>query len=102
MTNSGPVRSVVELENERGQTEHYGARLVINALGSISPLSLALMGGKPFDGVCPTVGSTVQGFKKGVGAREVQPGMGDVLVSVAHAQRGTQLIWEGFAGTMTK
>ncbi len=98
LTESGPVRSVVELANEAGEIEHYGARLLINAMGSISPLSLALMDGKPFDGICPTVGSTVRGFKHGPDAHQMQPGVGDVLVSVAHAQSGKQLIWEGFAG----
>lgn len=98
VTTTGPIRSVVELEDERGEVEHYGARLLINAMGSISPLSLALMAGKPFDGVCPTVGTTVRGFKQGTGQREVQPGVGDVLVSIAHAQQGRQFIWEGFAG----
>ena len=92
------MRSVVELADEAGQIKHYGARLLINAMGSISPLSLALMDGKPFDGVCPTVGSTVRGFKRGLDAHQMQPGIGDVLVSVAHAQSGKQLIWEGFAG----
>lgn len=98
VTESGPVRSMVELENEQGQIEHYGARLLINAMGSISPLSLALMEGQPFDGVCPTVGTTVRGFKRGEAADEFQAGVGDVLVTIAHAQEERQLIWEGFAG----
>lgn len=98
VTEGGPVRSVVELENEQGEIEHYGARLLINAMGSISPLSLALMHGKPFDGVCPTVGTTVKGFKRGEAADEIQNGVGDVLVTIAHAQQERQLIWEGFAG----
>jgi lycopene cyclase CruA len=98
VTSSGPVRSVVALVNEQGQTEYYGARLLINAMGALSPLSLALMDGKPFDGVCPTVGSTVRGFTAGTGVRQMQSTVGEVLVSVAHAQQDRQLIWEGFAG----
>ena len=98
VTEQGPVRSVVEVEDGEGRIERYGARLTINALGAISPLSLILQGGQPFDGVCPTVGSTVKGFRAGTGPLEVDPDMGDVLVSVAHAQKQRQLIWEGFPG----
>lgn len=98
VTEQDQVYSVVEVENREGQIECYKARLTINALGAISPLSLVLQGGKPFDGVCPTVGSTARGFKFGTTALEVDPTLGDVLVSVAHAQKGRQLIWEGFPG----
>lgn len=98
ITKQGLVRSVVEVENREGQLERYGAKLTVNALGAISPLSLLLQGGKPFDGVCPTVGSTAAGFVPGKGPLEVDPEQGDVLVSIAHAQKNRQLIWEGFPG----
>ncbi len=98
VSQAGPVRSVVELTNREGKLERLGARLVVNALGAISPLSLVLQDGQPFDGVCPTVGSTARGFKTGEGQQEVNPAVGDVLLSVAHAQKGRQLIWEGFPG----
>ncbi len=98
LTESGPVRSVVEVADGEGRIERYGARLTVNALGAISPLSLVLQGGKPFDGVCPTVGSTARGFQIGTGSEEVDPALGDVLISVAHAQKKRQLIWEGFPG----
>ncbi|HEX2913702.1 MAG TPA: hypothetical protein VH186_23055 [Chloroflexia bacterium] len=98
ISESGPVRAVVEATNREGQLERFGARLVVNALGSISPLSLVLQDGKPFDGVCPTVGTTARGFVSGTGELEVNPEIGDVLLSVAHAQKGRQLIWEGFPG----
>lgn len=98
LTENGPVRSVVEVEDREGRIERYGAHLTINALGAISPLSLVLQGGKPFDGVCPTVGSTAKGFQMGTGALEVDAGLGDVLISVAHTQKNRQLIWEGFPG----
>jgi lycopene cyclase CruA len=97
LTESGKVRGVVEAQDANGKSVKLGARLVVNALGSISPLSLVLGGGKPFDGVCPTVGSTARGFAAGKGDLEVHPEVGDVLISVAHAQLGgRQLIWEGF------
>src|SRR5206468_3082230 len=45
----------------------------------------------PFDGVCPTVGTVLEGL-------DLDPSTGDVLVSVAPVQDGRQLIWEGFPG----
>jgi lycopene cyclase CruA len=98
ITTNGNVRSVVEVENGDGKLERYRTRLTVNALGAISPLSLVLQDGKPFDGVCPTVGSTAINFKTGSKETEVDPEMGDVLVTIAHAQHGQQLIWEGFPG----
>ncbi len=95
---NGPVRAVIEVTNQAGQTERYGTRLVVNALGSISPLSMELQDGRPFDGVCPTVGTTASGFKLGLDRRQVDPDTGDVLLSIAHTQRGRQFIWEGFPG----
>ena len=93
----GTARVVVEMTHA-GQTERIAARLLVNALGAISPLSLAMTGGTPFDGVCPTVGTTARGYAAGTDALAVEPDLGDVLVSVADAQRGRQLIWEGFPG----
>jgi lycopene cyclase CruA len=87
-TARGPVRSVVELTGPDGP-ERVAARLVIDMMGSISPIALALNGGAPFDGVCPTVGTVVRGLA-------VPPDRGDILVTVAGTQGGRQLIWEGF------
>jgi len=98
VTEQGLVRSVVEVLNAEGQVERFGARLTVNALGSISPLSLVLQDGRPFDGVCPTVGSTARNFKMGIGLNEVEEDLGDVLVTVEHAQKDRQYIWEGFPG----
>ena len=98
ITQAGPVRGVVETTNQEGRTERFGARLVVNALGAISPLSLELQDGRPFDGVCPTVGTTARGFVLGQGEKQVDPEIGDVLLSIAHAQKDRQFIWEGFPG----
>lgn len=98
ITRTGPVRGLVEVVAKTGQTKRLGARLVVNALGAISPLSLLLQGGQPFDGVCPTVGTTASGFEVGDNPRQANPGQGDVLVSIAHARQGRQYIWEGFPG----
>ncbi|MEO6456748.1 MAG: hypothetical protein ABIO92_00520 [Chloroflexia bacterium] len=90
MANSGRVASVFEIDGPNG-TEYYSARLAIDTMGSVSPIALGLNDGLPFDGVCPTAGTVMEGL-------ESDPATGDVLVSVAPAQDGRQLIWEGFPG----
>lgn len=79
-------------------TETYRARLLLDGMGSTSPLALLRHAGLPFAGVCPTVGSTVGGFVQGNGPRECDSTIGDILISVADTQYGRQLIWEGFPG----
>lgn len=91
MSAAGEVRSVVELARVEGEPERYGARLVIDMMGSISLISLALNRGRPFDGVCPTVGTVVRGL-------DMPACAGDILVTVAGSAGGRQLIWEGFPG----
>jgi lycopene cyclase CruA len=86
----GPVASVFEVEGPDGP-EFYRAGLAIDTMGSVSPIAVGLNGGLPFDGVCPTVGTIVSGL-------EHDSRTGDVLVSIAPAQGGRQLIWEGFPG----
>jgi lycopene cyclase CruA len=78
--------------------EVYSARLLLDCMGSTSPLALLRHAGMPFAGVCPTVGSTVCGFAEGDGPREYDPTVGDILISVADTQHNRQLIWEGFPG----
>jgi lycopene cyclase CruA len=52
---------------------------------------MGLNDGLPFDGVCPTAGTILEGLHGDTST-------GDVLVSVAPVQDGRQLIWEGFPG----
>ena len=84
------VQSVIELDGPDGTTT-YAARLVIDTMGSVSPIAMGLNDGLPFDGVCPTAGTILEGLE---GDKEA----GDVLVSVASMQDEAQLIWEGFPG----
>lgn len=86
----GRVASVFELKGPAG-TEYYATRLAVDTMGSVSPVAVGLNKGLPFDGVCPTTGTIVENL--GLDAQT-----GDVLVSVAPAQSGRQLIWEGFPG----
>jgi lycopene cyclase CruA len=95
---SGPVRVEVEISREEGTAEHYTGRLLLDGMGSTSPLALRRFAGQPFAGVCPTVGTVATGFVMGDGPDEHNPHVGDILVSVADAQRGQQYMWEAFPG----
>lgn len=83
-------QSVVALDGPNG-TQTYAARLVIDTMGAVSPIAMGLNDGLPFDGICPTAGTILEGLHGDTST-------GDVLVSVAPVQDGRQLIWEGFPG----
>ena len=70
-------------------------KLLIDAMGTASPIAWQLNGGRTFDSVCPTVGAVIaSGF-----APEVwDDDYGDVLNSHGDISRGRQLIWELFPG----
>ena len=70
-------------------------RLLIDAMGTASPIAWQLNGGRAFNSVCPTVGAVVaDGFEPGVWDSQY----GDVLNSHGDISRGRQLIWELFPG----
>jgi len=95
---SGPARVLVELARADGSAERYGARLLLDGMGSTSPLALRRFAGQPFAGVCPTVGTVVAGLQQGPARDQHNPQVGDILLTVADAQRGQQYMWEGFPG----
>ncbi|MEL6494978.1 MAG: flavin-dependent dehydrogenase, partial [Cyanobacteria bacterium J06623_7] len=69
------------------------ARLLIDAMGTASPIAWQLNGGRTFDSVCPTVGAVIEsGFAPEVWDEDY----GDVLNSHGDISRGRQLIWELF------
>ncbi len=71
------------------------ARLLVDAMGTASPIAWQLNGGRAFDSVCPTVGAVIErGFEPGVWDTDY----GDVLNSHGDISRGRQLIWELFPG----
>lgn len=78
------------------QTPRYAAgRLLVDAMGTASPVARQLNGIRAFDSVCPTVGAVIDGgFEPGVWDSDY----GDVLNSHADISRGRQLIWELFPG----
>jgi lycopene cyclase CruA len=70
-------------------------RLLVDAMGTASPIAWQLNGGRTFDSVCPTVGAVIEsGFEPGVWDSHY----GDVLNSHGDISRGRQLIWELFPG----
>jgi lycopene cyclase CruA len=70
-------------------------RLLVDAMGTASPIAWQINGGRAFDSVCPTVGAVVSGgFPPGVWDSQY----GDVLNSHGDISRGRQLIWELFPG----
>jgi len=70
-------------------------RLLIDAMGTASPIAWQLNGGRTFDSVCPTVGAVIDSdFEPGVWDSQ----FGDVLNSHGDISRGRQLIWELFPG----
>ena len=74
-------------------SKQASARLLIDAMGTASPIAWQLNGGRTFDSVCPTVGAVIEnGFAPQVWDEDY----GDVLNSHGDISRGRQLIWELF------
>jgi lycopene cyclase CruA len=69
-------------------------KILIDAMGTASPIAWQLNGGRAFDSVCPTVGAVVSGVDPAVWNAD----FGDVLNSHGDISRGRQLIWELFPG----
>ena len=68
-------------------------RLLIDAMGTASPIAWQLNNARSFDSVCPTVGAVIEsGFAPEVWDKQY----GDVLNSHGDISRGRQLIWELF------
>ena len=88
----------IEVEAPGGVSEQHHGRLLLDGMGSTSPLALERFAGQPFAGVCPTVGTVVSGLEPGDAANQYNPQIGDILLSIDDAQRGQQYMWEGFPG----
>ena len=89
---------VTELQQPDGSTTSCVSRLVIDGMGTTSPLSLQRFAGKPYSGVCPTVGTVASGFRTGAAPELHDRSVGDILLTVADGQRTQQYMWEGFPG----
>ncbi|MEN9208578.1 MAG: hypothetical protein Q6L50_03355 [Gloeomargarita sp. GMQP_bins_120] len=77
-----------------GQMQQVTGRLLVDAMGTASPIAWQLNGGRAFDSVCPTVGAVIRGLDPQVWDRRY----GDILHSHGDISRGRQLIWELFPG----
>ena len=89
---------IVDVTTQSNERHSYGARLLIDGMGSTSPIACQLNCGRPFSLVCPTVGTVARGYKQGSDADAINPEVGEVLVSTRNARKGRQLIWEAFPG----
>ena len=87
-------RVTVKLTHLPTQTSKEATgKLLIDAMGTASPIAWQLNGGRTFDSVCPTVGAVIEnGFAPEVWDEDY----GDVLNSHGDISRGRQLIWELF------
>ncbi|MCC5637467.1 flavin-dependent dehydrogenase [Nostoc sp. CHAB 5844] len=87
---------VVNVKHLPTQSEkQVTGRLLVDAMGTASPIAWQLNGGRAFDSVCPTVGAVVDG---GFAPEVWDSQYGDVLYSHGDISRGRQLIWELFPG----
>jgi lycopene cyclase CruA len=93
--NVGASQVTVLAKHLPTQTDRQvSGRLLVDAMGTASPIAWQLNGGRAFDSVCPTVGAVVSGFDPAVWDARY----GDVLNSHGDISRGRQLIWELFPG----
>ncbi|MBF2035826.1 MAG: flavin-dependent dehydrogenase [Leptolyngbyaceae cyanobacterium T60_A2020_046] len=76
-----------------GDRRSARSRLLVDAMGTASPIAWQLTGGRAFDSVCPTVGACISG---GIDYPVWDSTYGDVLFSHGDISRGRQLIWELF------
>lgn len=72
-----------------GATREVTARLMIDARGAASPSATA-------DLLCPTVGGVIEGIAEGGAPDEVDPQVGEILVTSEGIVDGRQHIWEAF------
>jgi lycopene cyclase CruA len=87
----GPHCVRLLFERAGGGWSDVTARVVLDARGSSSPHATA-------DLLCPTVGGVLSGLKQGGAPDEVDPRVGDILVTTEGVEGGCQYIWEGFPG----
>lgn len=65
------------------------ARAMVDARGASSPYATA-------DLLCPTVGGVLTGLEEGDAPEQMNPRVGDILVTTEHVEGGRQHIWEAF------
>ena len=88
----------VAIENN-GNTIEITGRLFVDSMGAFSPVSKQLNPKRSITHCCPTVGTIASHYKIGDRPDEVNPEVGEILLTLDDADdTGRQLIWEGFPG----
>ena len=80
---------LVEMEDAAGGAARLSARVLLDGTGAMSPHAR-------FDLVCPTVGGVMAGLDVGPGLDQLDPRVGEILVSTEGVEENRQHIWEGF------
>jgi lycopene cyclase CruA len=87
----GPDAIAMRFRTGGGALREASARVMIDARGASSPWATA-------DLICPTVGGVLTGLAEGSERHEIDPAVGEILVTTEHVEDGRQHIWEGFPG----
>ena len=94
---------LIEVEDQKTkQRKLFSTRLFVDASGTNSAVSRQINQNRSITHVCPTVGTVARGFARGVEPDEVDFKVGEILVSNEDSADYRQLIWEGFAGSLSK
>jgi lycopene cyclase CruA len=81
----------LRFRDAQGGAREVVARAMIDARGASSPSASA-------DLLCPTVGGVLTGLEEGDGPGQMNPRVGDILVTTDDVEDGRQHIWEAFPG----
>lgn len=87
---AGPSAIALDFDH-LGAPRRVTARLMIDARGASSPSCTT-------DLLCPTVGGVVTGIDVGGGPTQIDPKVGEILVSTEDVEAGRQHVWEAFPG----
>ncbi len=82
---------------QNGVVSYVQCAVFVDCMGSYSPVAQQLNPKGSFTHCCPTVGTISSGFVQGTQKDEVDPTIGEILLTLDDAQAdGRQFIWEGF------
>jgi lycopene cyclase CruA len=71
------------------QRTHLRVGVMIDGRGAASPYAQG-------DLICPTVGGVLTGLDEGPGLRQIDPKVGEILVTTEGVEEGRQHLWEAF------
>jgi lycopene cyclase CruA len=80
---------LVHLHNKMMQSHQITGRVLLDGTGAASPHA-------QFDLCCPTVGGVLTDLAEGNAPDEVDPTLGEILVTTEDVEDARQHIWEGF------